>query len=161
MWWLQVCSHTISSEEAELLYLMECIIYLYTVGMLRGCGIPLEYLCLLSLNFRTYWLVMKLKNDKARSEIERLLIAEGQKANKVQDLKHKLQNAKDGFTGKRQKSKLDHRHALLCVQQDYWGNGPTFNDLEFNCMFGITQEYAEKIIDVCVCNEPRHFDKEG
>jgi hypothetical protein len=66
MWWSQVCSHPISaSEEAELLYLVECIIYLYTVGMLGACGIPLEYLCLLSLNLRTYWLVMKLKNDKA------------------------------------------------------------------------------------------------
>jgi hypothetical protein len=55
MWWSQVCLHPISaSEEAELLYLVECIIYLYTVGMLGACGIPLEYLCLLSLNLRTY-----------------------------------------------------------------------------------------------------------
>jgi|JI8StandDraft_1071087.scaffolds.fasta_scaffold914069_2 hypothetical protein len=85
----------------------------------------------------------------ARSEFERL--AEGQKANKVRDLKHKLQNAKDGSTGKRQKSKLDPHHALSCVQQDYWGNDPTFNDLEFECMFGVTQEYAEK--SLCVCSQ--------
>jgi hypothetical protein len=40
--------------------------------------------------------------------------------------------------------------AEKCVQTDYWGDTPIFNDLHFQQMFGCTKRVAEKLIEVCI-----------
>jgi hypothetical protein len=61
--------------------------------------------------------------------------------NRLRDLKRRLMRREQGIQGRRL---FDHMRAENCVQEDYWGDTPIFNDLHFQQMFGCTKRIAEK-----------------
>jgi hypothetical protein len=84
-------------------------------------------------------------------------------SNRVRDLK-RLLNAMEGGHDvsedrplKKLRRKFDHQRAEMCIDQDYWGEDPLFNDLQFQRMFSCTRHVAKRLIQAAVENRPDVF----
>ena len=125
----------------------------------------MEPLFILAVNLRVYVWEKTHRNDRLRDAIQLAMLREQRtlsaEPNRMRQRKRKIQNERDGFTGKRRPSRFNHARALLCVNEDYWGDDPIFNGLGFERMFGVTSDIAKKMVEVCCRNEPRVFNADG
>ncbi len=84
-------------------------------------------------------------------------------SNRVRDWKCLLQAVEGGqdVSADRPLKKLcrqfNHERAEMCIDQDYWGEDPLFNDLQFQRMFSCTQHVAKRLIQAAVENRPDQF----
>ena len=83
-------------------------------------------------------------------------------SNRVWNKKRKLEKLRRGEDpNKRRKASLDTERGIKSVEDDYWGDNPTFSSLEFEAMFGVTREMVRRLVEAWCEHEPKFFSREG
>jgi hypothetical protein len=79
--------------------------------------------------------------------------------NRIRDLKRRRQRQANRARGYPEKKRrvYNQARAELCVESDYWGEEPFFDDLEFQRMFSCSIHIAKKCVEVCIKNRPDVF----
>jgi hypothetical protein len=123
-------------------------------------------LCQLNL----LWLYLLQKRRRKVQDVEEWIdrgkISYSLTSNRVRDWKRLLnaievgENISSDRPLKKHRRQFDHERAETCVDQDYWGEDPLFNDLHFQRMFSCTRHVAKRLIETAVENRPDVFFEE-
>jgi hypothetical protein len=80
--------------------------------------------------------------------------------NCIQDLKCRLrQRQANRARGRPEKRRCIYNQAQaeICIESDYWGKDPFFDDLQFQRMFSCSLHVVKKCVEVCIKNRPDIF----